>query len=93
MVLHMDNSKVCYTNLVTVADLNDLTCEHCKSVVGEILLADGALTCGEAKGYGACSNLKTMEPHTCPFAEEITGDNDTLCHCCDDCQYECAQDI
>lgn len=32
-------------------------------------------------------------PHTCPYAEDIGGDSDTLCTCCQDCEGECAQDI
>jgi hypothetical protein len=34
-----------------------------------------------------------IEPHTCPFAEEINDDGETLCRCCDDCTHECAMDI
>jgi hypothetical protein len=33
------------------------------------------------------------EPHTCPYAEEIGGDSETLCTCCDACTYECAMNI
>ena len=36
---------------------------------------------------------ETAEPHTCPFAEEIGDDSETLCTCCDECAYECAMDI
>lgn len=32
------------------------------------------------------------EPHTCPFAEEISG-NMALCTCCDECMHQCAMDI
>jgi hypothetical protein len=39
-----------------------------------------------------CSNEAT-EPHTCPFAEEIRADYETLCTCCPDCAHECAMDI
>jgi hypothetical protein len=31
--------------------------------------------------------------HTCPFAEEINNDSESLCNCCDDCTHECAQNI
>lgn len=40
-------------------------------------------TCGSEK----------IEPHTCPFAEEIGEDFETLCDCCDYCTTECAMDI
>lgn len=33
------------------------------------------------------------ELHTCPFAEDVADDFETLCNCCDDCTYECAMDI
>lgn len=32
-------------------------------------------------------------PHPCPYAEDIYGDSDTLCNCCDDCAYQCAMDV
>jgi len=31
--------------------------------------------------------------HTCPYREEIKGDETTLCNCCDECRRQCAQDI
>ena len=31
--------------------------------------------------------------HTCPFAEEINDDHESLCNCCDECTQECAWDI
>lgn len=39
-----------------------------------------------------CGNQGSQEPHVCPFAEEIYGD-ETPCNCCDHCCYECAMDI
>jgi len=43
-------------------------------------------------GYGNCQNAAQGD-HTCPFSEEIHGDCETTCNCCDDCQHECAMDI
>lgn len=43
---------------------------------------------GFCKGKNAAT-----EPHTCPFAEEINDDYDSLCTCCDECAHECAMDI
>ena len=34
-----------------------------------------------------------IEPHTCPFSVEIHDDYDTLCNCCEECEYQCAMDI
>lgn len=39
-----------------------------------------------------CGGPASDEPHTCPFAEEIYGD-ETPCNCCESCCYECAMDI
>jgi hypothetical protein len=32
---------------------------------------------------------KGIELHPCPFKDEIHGDTETLCNCCDDCTQEC----
>ena len=34
-----------------------------------------------------------IEEHTCPFAEEIHGDYESLCTCCAECEHQCAMDI
>jgi 23S rRNA maturation-related 3'-5' exoribonuclease YhaM len=31
--------------------------------------------------------------HTCPFAEEINNDFESMCNCCSGCRYDCAQDV
>lgn len=36
---------------------------------------------------------EAIEPHTCPFAEDIHGDSETLCTCCEACEHECLMDI
>lgn len=82
-----------YDDITTIDELETITCENCKEWVGLELLGN-TLLCGESKeNYRSCSNLKTKEPHTCPYAEEIGGDYETLCNCCDDCQGECCMDI
>jgi hypothetical protein len=41
-----------------------------------------------------CKGKKPGTPdHSCPYAEEINDDHETLCNCCDACQQECADDI
>lgn len=40
-----------------------------------------------------CNNNDAQEEHTCPYAEEINGDSDSLCDCCSDCEHECCMDI
>ena len=47
-------------------------------------MSDKCQTCGENEA---------QEPHTCPYAEEIYNDSETLCNCCDECSHECAMDI
>jgi hypothetical protein len=41
----------------------------------------------------SCGKNPAQPPHTCPFAEEIHGDSESKCNCCDDCTYQCAMDI
>lgn len=41
---------------------------------------------------GGCKN-PAEPPHRCPYKSDIGGDDETLCECCDGCQYECAMDI
>lgn len=39
-----------------------------------------------------CGNEPSEGPHTCPYAMEVNNSDD-LCYCCDDCKYQCGQDI
>jgi len=41
-----------------------------------------------------CDELgEDAEEHTCPFAQDVHNDSDTLCRCCDYCTSQCAADI
>ena len=40
-----------------------------------------------------CGENPATEPHPCPFNEDLHGDSETLCTCCEDCRYQCAMDI
>ena len=40
-----------------------------------------------------CGKLGTVEAHACPYKEEINGNSETLCRCCDECRHECLMDI
>lgn len=40
-----------------------------------------------------CHENPATDDHTCPYQSEINDDDETLCRCCEDCEYECAQDI
>lgn len=31
--------------------------------------------------------------HGCPYAEDVHGDYEFVCLCCEDCEAECAQSI
>jgi len=31
--------------------------------------------------------------HTCPYKEEIDGDSETHCRCCDECRHDCEMEI
>jgi hypothetical protein len=39
-----------------------------------------------------CGN-KSETIHTCPFAEDIHGDSETLCNCCSECTLQCTMDV
>lgn len=36
---------------------------------------------------------EALEPHTCPYAEDIDGDCETLCNCCEFCTDSCSDEI
>ena len=40
-----------------------------------------------------CEVNDAQSEHTCPYAEEINDDSDSLCDCCSDCEHECCMDI
>jgi len=41
-----------------------------------------------------CGNKPATEPHSCPFASEISSNDDPeYCTCCEDCEHDCAMDI
>jgi len=40
-----------------------------------------------------CGKNPASEPHTCPYAEDIAGNYEDLCTCCDDCTRNCIDDI
>ncbi len=40
-----------------------------------------------------CDEMGLEDEHTCPYAEEIAGDSESLCICCPDCEYQCAMDV
>jgi hypothetical protein len=39
-----------------------------------------------------CGNEQDDE-HTCPFAEDVGNDSESLCRCCEECTYQCAMDV
>lgn len=39
-----------------------------------------------------CDEMGPYDEHTCPFAEVIHGDYESLCTCCPECEYQCAMD-
>jgi len=48
---------------------------------------------GYCSGYHCKGKGIAEYDHSCPFAEEINGDFDSLCNCCEICTHECAMDI
>jgi hypothetical protein len=47
--------------------------------------------------YGRCEScnkhFSSTTLHTCPYKEDIDGDYNTLCNCCDVCLGNCTDDI
>lgn len=68
-------------------NLEDITCDDCLERVGMVLLDTGSVKCLK------CSNLGTLDLHSCPFSEEITGNYAEDCNCCADCRGNCAMEI
>lgn len=40
-----------------------------------------------------CGKPAADSEHSCPYKKEVKDDSATLCRCCNDCVYECGQDI
>ena len=40
-----------------------------------------------------CKINEAQSKHTCPYAEDINDDSDSLCNCCSNCKHECCMDI
>lgn len=40
-----------------------------------------------------CGNNPAKELHTCSYRSDVNNDDTTLCDCCEDCEYDCCQDI
>ena len=67
----------------------ELVAECCTQALAMLLVE--ALNSTAEKGCKDC--LLVTDEHTCPFAEEIHDDSETLCSCCEDCTNQCAWDI
>ncbi len=40
-----------------------------------------------------CTCAEETEDHTCPYQEEINEDYESMCSCCEECEYQCSMDI
>ena len=40
-----------------------------------------------------CNYTHAQVSHTCPYKEDICGDYETFCNCCNDCKIACGEDI
>lgn len=43
-------------------------------------------------GYEGCLGPE-KEEHMCPFKQDIEGDEESLCNCCDSCRQICVSEI
>lgn len=89
-------------------DFIDLATEHlCETPIArywltaELPIPETAEVEAQVEGAGpalkpdpVCKCGETGEPdHSCPYAEEINDDSDSLCNCCQKCRHECAMDV
>jgi len=47
----------------------------------------------KVKLCSSCNKNPANELHICPYAEDIDGDSESKCDCCDECWGNCADDI
>lgn len=41
----------------------------------------------------SCKGPTDPVKYTCPYQEDVNGNYETLCNCCDSCQQNCIDDI
>lgn len=41
----------------------------------------------------SCGKAEATEPHTCPVSVCMSGDEETLCNCCMDCENDCSEHV
>lgn len=46
----------------------------------------------ENKDHCTCAENNEIQPHTCPYQEELNNDHETLCECCPYCEMQCFYD-
>ena len=51
------------------------------------MLTDKPTLCQHGKDHSL------EDEHTCPFAEDVHNDKDSICNCCDECTKDCSDDI
>lgn len=54
---------------------------------------DDPRTKDETEGCTCERDAEFIEPHTCPFREDVNDDYEYTCTCCPYCTQECAEDI
>lgn len=55
---------------------------------GKPIEVRGVEECGNG-----CHNPESKELHDCPYAEELYPEYHQKCHCCEECEYQCAMDV
>ncbi len=70
-----------------------LLAKHVEAIIGEADAEFGPEAVRPVVVLQACKcNGPGLEPHPCPYAQEINND-DRECNCCDGCRHECLMDI
>ena len=74
-------------------DCVSTTCLRCGNPSSKLGICTECMNTTEVPTLCKCGKSAATEPHPCPFAQDLYGDSETLCTCCDDCRHECAMDI
>ena len=61
----------------------------------EAVMDSGIVSRSSSVPCQGCQNVgnATIDPHPCPYAQDIHNDDTVTCNCCDECMYQCAMDI
>lgn len=75
-------------DLIGLHDKGDQLLKDCVQVVVDFPTEEADLNRSNNTEHTCCG--VSVEEHTCPYLEELKGDYESLCTCCEQCTYECS---